>query len=59
MPKTDLTDLQRRIAALSPAQQLLVASQCMADGKYELAITIAENVVLEWRAATLLKGPRP
>lgn len=48
-----LLKLKAQIEALSPAAQLLVASQIF-KADPEIAITIAENVVLEWQAAKLL-----
>lgn len=52
-----LEDLKRKIDQLSPAARLLLASQLVGKGDYdwtEIGITIAENVVLEWRAAKIV-----
>lgn len=52
-----LEELKRKIEKLSPAAKLLMASQLVAKGDYdavEMAMTIAENTVNEWKAAKLL-----
>jgi hypothetical protein len=51
----DLQALKRRLDALSPADKLLLASQLLTAGQDEIAIVIAESVVLEWQAAKLLR----
>jgi hypothetical protein len=60
MPTTNdtahLLDLKRRIEKLSPGDQLRVAAGCIDDRKYDLAETLAGNVVDELRALRLLRG---
>jgi hypothetical protein len=56
-----LANLAAELEALPPWQKLLVASELLQRGPCaDLAITIAECVVLEYRAAQLLKqnGPK-
>jgi len=52
---TDLIALKERLESLSPAQRLFIASELMAKGKADIAVVIAENVVLEYQADKLFK----
>lgn len=50
---TQLEDLKKKIEALSPPRRLLLASQLMEQGHRDIAITIAEGVVVEYQASKL------
>lgn len=53
--KANLLDLAAQVEKLPPWQKLYIASELLRrdDGKDHLAITIAENVILEYHAARL------
>jgi len=56
MPKpTSIAELHRRVEALPPGKRLMLAAHLMLEGKAEVAIAIAENVVHEHQAAQLLR----
>jgi hypothetical protein len=51
-----LLDLKRRIENLSPADRLRVAAGCLDQGEYDIAETLASNIVDELRALRLLRN---
>ena len=51
-----LLELKRRIENLSPGDQLRVAAQCIDERKYDIAETLASNIVDELRARRLFSG---
>lgn len=50
---TDLSALKARLEALSPADQLIIASELIRQGKSDLGMVIAENVVADYRVSML------
>lgn len=50
----ELLDLKRKIQKLSAGDRLRVAAACIDDGKYEIAETLASQIVDELRALRLL-----
>lgn len=53
---TDLAALKRKLEALPPADQLIIASELVRAGKTDLAMVIAENVVADYKVAKLRGG---
>lgn len=51
-----LLDLKKRIEKLSPGDRLRAAAACIDDGKYEIAETLAGQIVDELRAVRLLRN---
>ncbi len=51
-----LLDLKRRYEKLSPGDQLRVAAACIDKGDYDIAETLAGNIVDDLRALRLLRG---
>ena len=50
-----LLDLKKRIEKLSPGDQLRVAAACIDNRQYDIAETLASNIVDELRAVRLLR----
>jgi hypothetical protein len=50
-----LLELKRRIENLSPGDQLRLAAECIDKGEYDIAETLAANIVDELRALRLLR----
>jgi len=56
MPKpTSIEEIHRRVESLPPGKRLMLAAYLMLEGKADVAIAIAENVVHEHQAAELFK----
>lgn len=55
MPIGKLETLVQNIERLSPGKRLRLAALLMEAGKIDLAIAVAENVVVEHQAATLFR----
>ena len=51
-----LLALKAKIEAMSPADRLRVAAECLVQGEYEIAETIAGQIVDELRALRLLRN---
>jgi hypothetical protein len=51
-----LLELKRRIENLSPGDRLRVAAGCIDKGEYDIAETLAGNIVDELRAVRLLRN---
>lgn len=54
-----LLDLKRRIENMSPGDRLRVAAGCIDQGKYDIAETLASQIVDELRAVRLLGRKQP
>lgn len=54
-----LLKLKAKIEALSPADQLRVAAACIEKGEWDIAETLASNIVDELRAVRLLRAKAP
>jgi len=52
----ELLALKKRIEDLSPGDRLRVAAGCIDKGKYDIAETLASQIVDELRAVRLLRG---
>jgi len=52
----ELLSLKRKIEKLSPGDRLRVAAACIDDGKYDIAETLAGQIVDELRAMRLLRN---
>jgi hypothetical protein len=53
-----LLALKKRIENMTPADRLRVAAGCIDQGQYEIAETIAGQIVDELRAVRLLRNRR-
>lgn len=51
----ELLALKKRIANMSPADGLRMAAECIDLGKYDIAETLAGQIVDELRAVRLLR----